>query len=175
MRTLSALLAAAALAAASSAFAGSSAKPGSPAPPLAGPELSGEAFDLSKLRGKVVIVDFWATWCAPCRAEMPLLDALYRQHRAEGLELIGISTDRPRERAKVREIMEALSYPAALSEDTKANGFGEMRIIPKTFVIDRNGVVRAALGGDGSAPTEERLKAAVLPLLAPNGDASRGR
>src|SRR5258708_1801560 len=67
-------------------------------PSLAVPELDGKTFDLGALRGQVVIVNFWATWCPPCRQEMPMLDAFYRRYHARGVELIGLSADRPHDR-----------------------------------------------------------------------------
>ena len=70
------------------------------APPLVVTTLDGQTFDLSNLRGKVVLVNYWATWCAPCRKEMPTLDAFYRRYRSQGLELIGISVDFTRDGAK---------------------------------------------------------------------------
>jgi thiol-disulfide isomerase/thioredoxin len=175
MRRLPSVLAAAAIITAAGAASAGSPEPGRAAPGLVGPELSGEVFDLGKLRGKVVVVDFWATWCPPCRADMPLLDTLYRRHRPDGLELIGVSTDRPHERAKVRAIMADLSYPAAMAEDARVDGFGEMRTLPRIFVIDRDGVVRAVLGGDEQVLTNERLEAAVSPLLSRSSDAATGR
>ena len=62
---------------------------GQPAPQLVAPELNGQAFDLSAQRGHIVIVNFWATWCVPCREEMPAIDAFYKQHHDEGVEVIG--------------------------------------------------------------------------------------
>jgi thiol-disulfide isomerase/thioredoxin len=76
-----------------------------PAPPLIATALDGQTFDLAKLRGKVILVNFWATWCAPCRREMPVLDAFYRHYREQGLELIGISVDFARDRAKMRKVL----------------------------------------------------------------------
>ena len=74
-----------------------------PAPPLVASALDGQTFDLAKLRGKVILVNFWATWCAPCRREMPVLDAFYRRYHGQGLELIGISIDFARDAAKMRK------------------------------------------------------------------------
>jgi peroxiredoxin len=138
---------------------------GQPAPPLAGPELDGRGFDLSASRGKVVIVNFWATWCVPCRAEMPALDAFYRHYHEQGVEMIGISADRPRDRGDVVKMMQALAYPAIMLRDTSANGFGSPEALPTTFVIDQAGVVRAKFRPDQAAVTEQSLSSAVLPLL----------
>src|SRR5271170_6577500 len=74
---------------------------GQAAPPLHVPTLGGREFDLAALRGKVVIVSFWATWCPPCRAEMLILNAFYRRYHEQGLEVIGLSVDRPHDRSDV--------------------------------------------------------------------------
>ena len=70
---------------------------GRPAPSLVASDLNGQTFDLSALRGKVVVVNFWATWCPPCREEMPALNAFYERYHSKGLEMIGLSTDRARD------------------------------------------------------------------------------
>ncbi|MGD0946445.1 MAG: redoxin family protein [Candidatus Binatia bacterium] len=69
-------------------LARAAAEAGQPAPALVVQQLDGQAFDLGTLRGKVVIVNFWATWSPPCRTEMPILDAFYQQYHARGLEMI---------------------------------------------------------------------------------------
>src|SRR5947209_2476920 len=74
---------------------------GKPAPALVIEQLNGKTFDLASQHGKVIIVNFWATWCPPCRKEMPTLDAFYRTYHAQGLEMIGLSADRPHERSEV--------------------------------------------------------------------------
>ena len=71
-----------------------------PAPPLTIETLGSGEFDLGAMRGKVVLVDFWATWCAPCLAEFPTLAKFYRKHRAQGFEVIALSIDRPGTRPK---------------------------------------------------------------------------
>jgi cytochrome c biogenesis protein CcmG, thiol:disulfide interchange protein DsbE len=131
------------------------------APPLIATALDGQAFDLSKLRGKVVLVNFWATWCAPCRKEMPTLDAFYRRYRGQGLELIGISVDFARDVAKTRKAAGAVAYPTALASDIPVNGFGPPEGVPVTYVIDAEGVVRDKF----IAVPNKLLHDVVIPLL----------
>ena len=138
---------------------------GQVAPPLVVSELDGQAFDLSALRGKVIIVNFWCTWCPPCRKEMPALDAFYRRYRGQGLEMIGLSADRPHDRSDVARVMQSFSYPAAMLDGAKVNDFGTPSVLPVTFVVDRNGIVRAKLTPDETPVTEKSLADVVLPLL----------
>lgn len=145
---------------------------GRAAPALVVQELDGQLFDLSTLRGKVVIVNFWATWCPPCRQEMPVLDAFYRRYHGQGLEMIGLSTDRSRDRNDVRTLMQSFNYPVAMLKDAKVNGFGAPNLLPVTFIVDGAGVVRARLSPDETAMTEKGLADAVVPLL-PQGPTAR--
>jgi cytochrome c biogenesis protein CcmG/thiol:disulfide interchange protein DsbE len=139
---------------------------GRPAPPLEVPQLDGHPFDLAKLRGKVVLINFWATWCSPCRIEMPTLDALYRRYHARGLELLGLSIDEAPDAARVRQVMRRFSYPGALASAARVNGFGEPIAVPVTYVIDTHGLIRAQLQAEGpSGVSRQALEAAVLPLL----------
>jgi len=135
---------------------------GKPVPALVAPELDGKTFDLAAERGKVVIVNFWATWCGPCRAEMPLLNRFFLEHRAQGLALVGVSVDDRHDQKEVVEVMRRFAYPAVLASSAKVNGFGPPLAVPMTWVIDAQGVVRARLV---SAVTEEALVQTVLPLL----------
>jgi cytochrome c biogenesis protein CcmG/thiol:disulfide interchange protein DsbE len=138
---------------------------GQPAPSLVVRELDGQTFDLGAVRGKVVVLSFWATWCPPCRAEMPVLDAFYRRYHGQGLEMIGLSADRPHDRSDVTKVMQSFSYPAAMLDDAKVNDFGAPSALPMTIVIDGHGIIRAQLIPDQTAVTEKSLSAAVLPLM----------
>jgi cytochrome c biogenesis protein CcmG, thiol:disulfide interchange protein DsbE len=143
---------------------------GDSAPALTVPELNGRYFDLAALRGKTVIVNFWATWCAPCRLEMPRFDAFYRHYHDQGVELIGVSADRSRDRDDVQKVMAGFSYPAAMLSDAKSNGFGPPAVLPITYVIGPDGTVRAKLvPTDDSGISEKELDDAVLPLVQGNG------
>jgi cytochrome c biogenesis protein CcmG/thiol:disulfide interchange protein DsbE len=141
-------------------------------PALVVQELNGQTFDIAKLRGKVVIISFWATWCPPCRKEIPALDAFYRRYHAQGVELIGLSADRPRDRSEVVKMMQSVNYPAAMLDDAKVNGFGTPSALPTTYVVDADGVVRSK-STDTEVVTEQSLAKMVLPLL-PQRTATQG-
>ncbi|HTO88617.1 MAG TPA: TlpA disulfide reductase family protein [Thermoanaerobaculia bacterium] len=140
---------------------------GQPAPALVVPEVGGGTFDLSAQRGKVVILNLWATWCPPCRQEIPVLDAFYRGHRDRGVELLGLSMDRGRDRDAVKKVQSSVSYPIALAADAKTNGFGSWRVLPVTYVVDATGIVRALILPEKTSLTDRRLEELVLPLLSP--------
>jgi cytochrome c biogenesis protein CcmG/thiol:disulfide interchange protein DsbE len=141
-------------------------KEGEAAPGLDAKLLGGKAFSLAAEKGKVVVVNFWATWCEPCRAEMPALDAYYKQHKAEGLEVVAISMDQPGDDEKVREVMRAFSFDAGLGREASFRGYGRIWRLPLTFVIDRRGVLRKD-GWYGKAGIDQpMLEQTVTPLLA---------
>jgi len=142
-----------------------SASEGKPAPQLTAKLLDGTPFRLTDNAGKVVVVNVWATWCAPCRAEMPALDAYFRDHRDEGLVLLAISMDDPKDEAKVREVMKAYAFPAGMARDADIRSYGRIWRLPLTFVIDRRGILRKDdwYGDPGlDAPSLEKT---VTPLL----------
>ncbi len=132
-----------------------------PAPPLAITTVGAGEFDLDAMRGKVVLVDFWATWCAPCREELPVIAKFYQKHRAQGFEVIALSIDKPRNRAKMQRLIEKLPFQAALLSDASRNGFGTPEAVPVSYVIDARGVVQDKF----IAIDDDLLDMAVLPLL----------
>ena len=101
-------------------------------------DLTGKEWTLSQLRGKVVLVNFWATWCPPCRKEMPDLDALYNEFRARGLVILAISDE---DTAKVQPFIaeHKYTYPILLDPGDKVNKLMAVEGIPKSFVYDREG------------------------------------
>jgi thiol-disulfide isomerase/thioredoxin len=120
----------------------------SPAPPLALKDIDGRALRLSDYKGKVVLLNFWATWCAPCRAEMPDLVKWQREYRKAGLQVIGI-TYPPEELAEVRKFTRSIkvNYPIVLGNEQTKTLFDKGDTLPITVVIDKKGVVRKVLQG----------------------------
>lgn len=133
------------------------------APVLALKNLSGRTVRLSAYKGKVVLLNFWATWCPPCRAEMPALVKWQRQYRTSGLQVIGV-TYPPTEASEVRQFIRSIrvNYPIVLgSKETKAL-FDAGDTLPYTVVIDREGRVRDRIEG---IILDEEFEQKVKPLL----------
>jgi len=105
-------------------------------------DLQGKSWALSQLRGKVVLVNFWATWCPPCRKEMPDLQALYDRFKDQGLIILAISDE---DAGKVKPFVAErnVTYPILLDPGRKVNGLFQIEGIPKSFVYDRNGALVA--------------------------------
>jgi cytochrome c biogenesis protein CcmG/thiol:disulfide interchange protein DsbE len=139
---------------------------GDAAPALKGVTLDGKPFDLAALKGHVVVVNLWATWCGPCREEMPLLDAFAKKHAAEGVVLVGLDEDEKADTDKVKNAMTGFFYHALMADSATENGFRAPRVLPVTYVIDAKGTVRAKLWAGGTAVTEASLEKAIAPLLA---------
>lgn len=133
------------------------------APALVLKDLRGRALRLSDYKGKVVVLNFWATWCPPCRAEMPDLIRMQREYRSRGLQVVGI-TYPPEEIAEVRQFVRKLgvNYPIALGTIETKSLFDETETLPLTIVIDREGKVRERIEGI-LLPQEFEQK--IRPLL----------
>jgi thiol-disulfide isomerase/thioredoxin len=135
------------------------------APALSAKLLDGKSFSTEAAKGEVVIVNFWATWCPPCRQEMPAFESYYQKHKNQGLRIIAVSIDDPAELAKVREVMRDFTFDAALEGETQHKGYGRIWRLPLTFVIDRKGVLRKD-GWYGAAGIDQLLlEKIVTPLL----------
>ena len=139
---------------------------GKRAPPATLVTLDGQKVSTPDLVGNVVILTFWATWCVPCRDELPLLSRYATEHASQGLRVLGFSLDLPEEVAGVRAVANTLSFPNGLLASSSAPGYGRIWRIPVNFTIDREG----RLVDDGwreKKPvwTPERLDRIVTPLL----------
>ena len=116
--------------------------------------LGGGQTTLSNLRGQVVLVNFWATWCPPCRAEMPAIEKVYRSFKPLGLEVLAVNlTDQDSEAAVTSFIQElGLTFPIPLDRDGSVSARYTLRGLPSSFFIDRQGMIRSVVvGGPMSA------------------------
>ncbi|MCA9677435.1 MAG: TlpA family protein disulfide reductase [Kofleriaceae bacterium] len=134
-----------------------------PAPAIALTGLDGAPIDLAALRGKVVVVDFWATWCEPCRDEIPQLIALQRELGPRGVQLVGISMDDTIDDVRAFDRDVHLNYPVGLGDAALGERFGGVLGLPAKFLIDRDG--RIADRRVGPVDTAE-LARALRALLA---------
>ena len=115
---------------------------GPAAPHFALKDKSGATIKLSDYRGKVVILDFWATWCGPCRMEIPGFVKLREKYASQGMEIIGVSLDRPGWQV-IEPFMQEynINYPIVLGDRDIVMSYGGVQSIPTTFIIDRDGVI----------------------------------
>jgi peroxiredoxin len=124
-------------------------------------DLNGKSWTLKDLKGKVVMLNFWATWCPPCRKEMPDLEALYKRFESEGFLVLGVSDDDP---DKVREFVQqqGITYPVLLDPGSEVNHLLHIEGIPKTFVYGRTGSIV-------SQSIDMRTKSQFLAMLQAAG------
>ncbi len=138
-------------------------KEGSAAPDFKLPVLGGGEASLSALKGKVVVVNFWATWCPPCLVEMPVLNELYAAYRDQGLEVLGLSLDEeglPVTKPFVEKL--GVTYPIVEADRKTYQAYGNVLTIPHTFVIDRAGMVaKRFVNNQSKEAFEAAIKAAV--------------
>jgi cytochrome c-type biogenesis protein len=133
-----------------------------PAPDFTLSKLEGQQLRLSELRGRVVMLNFWATWCGPCRAEIPELNAMQRDLKEQGLTIIGVDWDDTVE--GVREFQQELpqDYTVVLGGEEVQSLFGGIPSLPTTYIIDRDGRIRQKIIG---ARGRSVFEAAIKPLL----------
>ena len=123
-----------------------------------------ETQSLSALKGKVVFLNFWATWCGPCRDEMPSMEVLYNRFKDKGLEILAVNCEEGQEDVIAFMKNYGLTFPALLDEDGRVNGAYGIQAIPTTFLIDRNGRIILRLVGSINWDTE-KIHAAIESLL----------
>lgn len=110
-----------------------------PAASIAATLLDGTPFDFTALKGRVLLVNFWATWCGPCRTEMPALDRYFLDHREHGLSVLALSVDELSAEAQVREVVKPFSFAVAMMKSARLSGFGRIWRMPVCAVFDRQG------------------------------------
>ncbi len=140
--------------------------PGASLPGIAAPRLAdpGHRVEFGKLRGDVVYVDFWASWCVPCRQSMPALDALYRRYQDRGFRVVGVNKDVATADALRFLRRVTVSFPlVADGDDSVAKAF-DVQAMPSGYLVDRKGVVRYVHRGF-SADTAVELRTEIESLL----------
>jgi len=136
---------------------------GGATPALALKDPSGRSYDLGAYRGKVVLVNFWATWCAPCREEMPTMQALRQKLAARGFEVLAVNLMESEEKIAAYSDAELIDLPFLMDRDGAAARRWKVRMLPASFIVDRHGTIRYQLLGEASwtgadvAPVIERL------------------
>ena len=135
-----------------------------PAPYLAGTDLTHAPVSLAHERGKVVLLNFWATWCGPCRLEMPQFEQWQKQYAAKGLQVIGVAIDDSEAPARAFANKLHLNYPVIMGSAKLGETYG-IYGVPVTYLIDRHGVIRAHFTGGNHVPAihQEMLKLLASP------------
>jgi cytochrome c biogenesis protein CcmG/thiol:disulfide interchange protein DsbE len=146
---------------------------GKPAPPFTLEDLSGKKISLADYKGKAVLINFWATWCAPCKIETPWLIELRNHYAAQGFEVLGISmddidrgdsqklSDEKRQIARFVQ-QEQMPYPVLIDADSIIKPYGGLDSLPTSFFVDRNGIVVAAQLG---LTSKEEIEANIRKAL----------
>jgi peroxiredoxin len=134
---------------------------GQPAPEFVLRTYAHENISLSSLRGQVVVLNLWATWCVPCKTEMPMMDSYYRQYSGKGLRIFAVATEDSVPPYKLKALSAALSFPLVLQ--LRGGAYDVLDGVPTNFIIDRNGIVRYA---KADAFDRAEFDAVLKPLLA---------
>jgi cytochrome c biogenesis protein CcmG, thiol:disulfide interchange protein DsbE len=139
-------------------------KVGDAVPDFTRTDVAGKPLQLSKYRGKLVLLNFWASWCAPCREEMPLFSKWQRELGARGLQVIGVSMDDDADEMNKFLAAYPVTYPIVLGDAKFAGHFGGVLGVPLSYLIDAQGRVVARFQGEVDLP---KLEARVKELLPP--------
>jgi len=131
---------------------------GQRAPEFSLPSLSGSTVALSSMRGKVVLVDFWAQWCEPCKKELPQLDKLAKDYAGKGVVVVAVNIDKQRDNAERMVKQLGVSLPVLLDPAGSVAGSYDLPKMPTSFVIDKKGIVRYVNEGFDGPKDVDRFK-----------------
>ncbi|MGZ3427370.1 MAG: TlpA family protein disulfide reductase [Polyangia bacterium] len=146
------------------AFAG--VQKGQRAPEFSLPSLKGSTVALSQLRGKVVLVDFWAQWCEPCKKELPQLDRLSKEYSSKGVVVLAVNIDKQRDNAERMVKQLGLTLDVLLDPAGSVAGSYDLPKMPTSFVVDKKGIVRFVNEGFDGPKDVERFKQELDELVA---------
>ncbi len=133
-----------------------------PAPEFVRTDLQNQPIDLHAYRGRVVLLTFWATWCAPCQVEMPRFVAWQQEYGPQGLQIIAISMDDDTQPVKNLLRRRHVNYPVIMGDVKLADSYGGVLGLPITYLIDRNGIVVARFKGESNL---EAMRAQIETFL----------
>jgi thiol-disulfide isomerase/thioredoxin len=134
--------------------------------------LEGKKVSLSDYKGRPVLVNFWATWCAPCKLEMPWFEQFRAQYAGQGFEILGIAED-DAGKDEIEKVAKktGVTYPVLLTDGKVAPAYGGVDVLPMSFYVDKTGVVVEETAGLGS---KDEIEANIKKTIASNGSASVG-
>jgi peroxiredoxin len=158
-------LAAAALLSVALAVPASAVDPGDAAPDFSAPGIAGGKVSLASYRGKVVFLDFWASWCGPCAQSLPAIDALAKEFPATDFQVVAVNVDRQPSAAKAFLKKRPVGYPVAQDPRGAIPATFDVQSMPTSFLIDRNGVVQHVHRGFRPSDVDE-LRAQIQKLVA---------
>lgn len=115
-----------------------------PLPDLTSFNLVGETPDL---KGKVVLIDFWASWCAPCKASFPAMDEMYQEYKDKGFEILAVSVDNSDKAYQKFAEKSGVSFPLVLDKEKKLVSAAEIQVMPTSFMVDKKGIIRSVHNG----------------------------
>ncbi|MGO9649912.1 Alkyl hydroperoxide reductase [Candidatus Sulfotelmatobacter sp. SbA7] len=142
---------------------------GDTAPDFTLQSLDGKTIRLSDWRGQAVLLNFWATWCAPCKIEMPWFVELQKQYGPQGFQIVGVAMDdaSPKDIADFAKEM-GVNYPVLLGKESVGDAYGGVQFLPENFYIDRNGkLVARAFGLKSRSEIEDDIKAIIASRATP--------
>ena len=139
---------------------------GQEAPDMPIPGIEGGVVRFDSFKGKVIVLNFWATWCPPCRKEMPLLESTYKRYKDKGLVILGINYNEDRERVLKFTQEMGVTFPIILDKELNLTRKYGVLALPATFFIDKKGIIRAQYKGE---IVEEIIATKVEPLLSESG------
>jgi thiol-disulfide isomerase/thioredoxin len=137
---------------------------GEPAPALALPDAAGQPVDLDKLRGKIVYVDFWASWCAPCKRSFPWMNEMQRKYGPNGLAIVAVNVDRKREDADKFLAVVPAQFTVVFDPAGKAPAAWQVKAMPSSYLVDASGrvaFVEAGFRDERKDEVESRIRAAL--------------
>jgi peroxiredoxin len=144
------------------AAVGWSVEKGAQAPNFSLADTAGNTVSLSQMQGKVVVINFFTIWCQPCRHEMPDLNAIYKENKDQGLNMVGICLNADPNQLKVLVKQLNLDYPVLLGTDQVNKDYGEIVGVPTTFIIDKQGKIADKIVG---ARSKDEFMKLIKPLL----------